>query len=88
MCEQDTGLFKTLPNAGNPVGETSVCDAEYGRGVAVVRAVGHSIETRRVILRCNGAARKNERSPESGRKSPFDEENFNVMMIGVIPNEE
>ena len=88
MREEDASLFKAFPNAGYPVGESSIFDTEHGGGVAVVRAVGHSIETRRVILRCNGAARKNERPPESGRKSPFDEENFNVMMIGVIPNEE
>ena len=88
MCEQYAGFFKTFSNAGHPVGESSVFDAEHGRGVAVVRTVGHLIKTRCVIFYCNCAPWKNESPSKIGRESPLDQENLNLIMMRVIPNEE
>jgi hypothetical protein len=88
VCEQYAGFFETFSNAGYPVGETTVFDAKHGRGVAIVRTVGHFIKTRRVIFSCNCASRKNESTSKIGRESPLDQENLNLVMTRVIPNEE
>ena len=88
MCEQYAGFFKTFSNAGHPIAKSPVFDAKHGRGVAIVRAVGHFIKIRCVIFYCNCAPWKNESPSKIGRGSPLDQENFNLIMMRVVPNEE